>query len=238
MERLWTYFFSKTKKTNEHTQILASSLLHKANELDGYRKACEADWSNKKAREGMNYAAWHDQSFAKEVEEIEKTIQCVILEPSADGGMPHTRSPNIVCIPAYFPKEKLSITLRHELVHIDQRNNTDKWLTLCQRDGWEHVEEDDAIREIPTSFVRRCRFNPDTIYVRWMAWEGRYIPLPLFLREDKPILRDIQVRWWDRREKRLLLEPPSSYKKRYGEQVSQAKQEHPFELYAYLQESQ
>ena len=205
MERVLSYFFGTKQQIwpllhplveQRNTQITASSLLEEANKLDGYRKACEADWSNRKAREGMQYVAWSDQSFAKEVEEMDSTIRCVILDPSADGGMPHTRSPNIVCIPAYFPKEKLPITLRHEKAHI-------------------------AIHEIPTAYVRRCRYNPDTIYVRWMAWEGRYIPLPLFLREDKPVLRDIQVRWWDRREKRMLTEPPSSYKKRYGEHVSQ-----------------
>ncbi len=231
----WLFFWKK--QTIQNKQFEAQTLLEKANELDGYETSCMSDWCNKKAREGMNYRAWNDQSLAKEVEEMDSTIRCVIMDPSADGGMPHTREPNIVCIPAYFPKEKLPVTLRHEKAHIDQRKNTEIWLEKCKRDGWEQIEDSVAIREIPTTYVRRCRFNPDTLYVRWMAWEGRYIPLPLFLRDDKPILRDIEVRWWDRVEKRLLTKPPTSFQKRYGESVSQAKQEHPFELYAYIQEN-
>jgi hypothetical protein len=80
--------------------------------------------------------------------------------------------------------------------------------------------------------VKRCRLNPDTFDARFWAFQGRYVPLPLFVREDKPELRDILVRWWDLRERRLQSQPPESFVQKYGKlDVSSA--EHPYELWAY-----
>lgn len=214
------------------TQHNATYLLQNADRLDKYRTVCEADWMNKTARQGQIYRPWPDQSFANEVEKLEPSIRCIIMEPTADGGMPHTRAPNLVCIPAHYPKERLTTLLRHELVHVQQRQNPQQWIDIVEKEGWMHVEE----TEIPVEHRRRCRFNPDTLYARWMAWEGRYIPLPFFIREDAPKLRDVAIRWWDTREQRLLTEPPTSYQRRYGSAVSAAAQEHPFELLAYRAE--
>lgn len=233
MEWITRLLTKNTPTSNQMTPQLATSLLHKADQFDGYRRSCEKDWMNRTAREGTSYRPWHDQSFAKEVTSKQSDIHCIILDPSADGGMPHTRAPNIVCIPAYYPKENLDTLLRHEMTHIYQRQNTYEWISKCEKEGWMHVEDTSAEREIPIEYRRRCRFNPDTLYARWMAWEGRYIPLPLFIREDAPKLRDVSIRWWDMRERRLLNDPPLSYRKRYGSTVSAAAQEHPFELMAY-----
>ena len=229
--------FHQKALSNQHTITVqeATSLLQKADQLDGYRRACEADWMNRTARRGQTYRPWHDQSFASELETYpcvsKGGARCIIMDSTADGGMPHTRAPNLICIPAYYSdnKEKLDTLLHHEMTHIDQRNNTAKWMTQLEQQGWMAVEE----HEIPVQHRRRCRFNPDTLYARWMAWEGRYVPLPIFLREDAPVLRDVTIRWWDIREQRLLHDPPTSFVRRYGSSVSQAAQEHPFELFAY-----
>jgi hypothetical protein len=95
-------------------------------------------------------------------------------------------------------------------------------------EGWAYVE--DSV--IPENWLARCRLNPDTAAARFFAWEGRHVPLPLFVREDKPDLRDIVVRWYDIREGLVKSSAPSSFSKKYGS-VSESSMEHPYELWAY-----
>jgi hypothetical protein len=202
----------------------AQELLDLAEKMDGYLAACKASEVNRKARVFFQNHAWSDQSGAPSV----KGATVVILPASAEGGMPHTRAGNIICIPVYHPKEKLPETLAHELIHIDQRNRPGVWRKRLLEEGWSPVEES----ELPFDWVRRCRLNPDTIAARWWAWEGRYVPLPVFVREDKPDLRDIQVRWYDRQEKRVGTQIPMTLSRRYGE-LGISSLEHPYELHAY-----
>ena len=154
-------------------------LLDKADKLDGYVTACKESPINSAARKFCQYIPWNDQSLAKKVET--KNVKVIIMTPSAEGGMPHTRAPNIICLPAYFPEDRLSETIRHELVHIDQRTNIVKWQKKLLLEGWSPVSES----ELPEEWVKRCRLNPDTFDARFWAWEGRHVPMPLFDREDK-----------------------------------------------------
>ena len=204
-------------------------LLLEADRLDGYTSACLASPINSSARSLCHYIPWNDQTLARKAEEmVPPNIKVIIMSPSADGGMPHTRPPNIICLPAYFPESKLKETLKHELVHISQRTNPEKWRKRGLEEGWLRVSEHD----IPAEYVARCRLNPDTFDERFWAWEGVHVPLPLFVREDKPNLREISVRWWNLKEKRLNTQPPSSFTKRYGF-LGDNSLEHPYELWAY-----
>ena len=196
---------------------------------DDYEKRCQNDELNRKARQNLSYTIWPDQSLGKYVEN--KTgVKCVIMSPTSDGGMPHTRAPGIICLPAYFPTERLKTTLQHEIIHITQRKNLEETKEFLLKEGWVNIEDS----EIPPELVRKCRLNPDTYYCRFFAWGGQYVPLPLFEREDKPVLREIQVRWWDLQNEKFV-PIPSSYIKRYGEK-NVSEMEHPFELFAYKYE--
>lgn len=211
-------------------------VLEQADLLDNYRTACQRDVLNARARRSCDYVPWHDQS---EAYQIQKTIgsqtHVIIMNPSADGGLPHTRAPNVICIPAYFPKERLSETLHHEMIHIHQRQNPDIWKERLVEEGWAPVSEWDAVRKIPREHLQRVRLNPDTIACRFQAWEGRYVPLPLFEREDKPSLRETTVRWFDLEDGKIRHDPPVSLIQRYG-RIDKSSQEHPFELWAYTAE--
>lgn len=219
--------------------------LQRAEEEDKYQTIVKRNTLNAKARERCVYLPWHDQTEAKKINEaleeqsfftqINKKLNtiCIIMNPSADGGMPHTRAGGLICIPAYWPRESLENTIRHELVHIHQKVYPDQWREKLIEDGWGIVSEEEARKEIPEEYLRRCRLNPDTLGAKFPAWAGRWIPLPLFEREDKPNLKEIQVRWWDRENQQLLLSPPSSFTQKYGAGKSNAELEHPFELYAY-----
>ena len=210
-----------------------SEVLRKAELLDGYVELCKRDYINSLARSRCSYVAWPDQSLAKEAlavlsrQEADE-VQVVIMDPSAEGGMPHTREPNVICIPAYFPSSSLKTTMKHELIHIYQRRDVDGWNRRAQGEGWIRVKD----TEIPENWRRRCRINPDTIDCRFFAWQGRWVPLPLFVREDKPELRDISVRWLDLKEGTVLSRVPTSFTQVYGD-LSSSAIEHPYELWAY-----
>ena len=211
----------------------AQDLLEQAEAEDEYRKQCQRDRLNGLARAQTTYIPWHDQSDAVRYEKLlNNSVKCVIMNPTADGGMPHTRgvrSSNVICIPAHWSPSSIESTLRHEMIHIHQKRYPDLWKAKLLEEGWQ------ADVQIPSDIARRCRLNPDTLQNRFCAWEGRYVPLPLFVREDRPTLREIQVRWYDLEEERIRVDPPLSYTKRYGS-VSDSAMEHPYELIAYHRE--
>lgn len=196
---------------------------------DGFQDMCKRDPVNAAARARCSYTLWNDQSLAVEaktfLQKLGAKVDVVVLNPSAEGGMPHTRAGPLICIPAYHTG--LEETLRHEMVHIQQRREPALWKMKMEVEGWKAV--DDSV--IPEVWRRRCRLNPDTCAARWFAWKERYVPLPLFVREDKPDLRDIVVRWYDI-EEGIVQSTPSSFSKRYGD-LGASSMEHPYELWAY-----
>jgi hypothetical protein len=204
--------------------------LPQAEAIDGYEAMCKRDPVNTAARSHCSYTVWNDQSLAKEAATFlnDSSVQVIVLNPSAEGGMPHTRGTSLICIPAYH--SNLGETLKHEMVHIHQKREPALWKMKLELDGWKAVR--DAV--IPEIWRSRCRLNPDTFAARWFAWKGRYVPLPLFVREDKPDLRDIQVRWYDMQEGIVSAATPSSFIKRYGD-LGTSSMEHPYELTAYVQ---
>jgi hypothetical protein len=207
-------------------------LLRKAEQADGFQDKCKRCPVNSAARAMCSYTAWPDQSLAATADAIinDPAVRSIILHPTAEGGMPHTR-PNIICLPAYYPEVKLRTTLTHEMIHISQRRQPSLWASRCAVEGWKAVDEDD----IPQEWVRRSRLNPDTAANRWLAWDG-HVPLPLFVREDRPELRDVVVRWYDMEEGLLRSQPPASLVKKYGS-LGTSSMEHPYELWAYQSET-
>ena len=211
------------------------SILIQAEAADHYLAAVAASPINAAARADCSYTLWPDQSLAVQAQAmVGDTAKVVILHPTAEGGMPHTRGlvgltksktnvKGMIALPAYFPESRLQDTLRHELVHIEQRTRPPVL------DNWQRADE----REIPEHFLVRARLNPDTAQARWWAWEGRHIPIPVFEREDKPRLQDITVFWYNRSTGRAIRQPPATFTAAYGE-VTAAQAEHPYELAAYL----
>jgi hypothetical protein len=212
----------------------AQILLDKAEALDSYVRSCSDSPVNAKARIFCQYIPWSDQALAAVAatklprRSSEAAAEIVILSTSAEGGMPHTRPPNLICVPAYFPESKLKDTLEHELVHIDQRKNPGAWRKHLAVAGWTPASSSD----IPDEWLKRTRINPDTFDARFWKWKGRHIPLPLFTREDKPEIHEITVRWWDTQDNRLNNTPPTSFTQEYGP-LGVSSAEHPYELYAY-----
>lgn len=217
---------------------LAQEALDNAEDIDGYRAACEASPLNAAARRGQIYApSFLDAPSLKKMYRamlgmtIMQTADIVVLNSSADNGYPHTRPNSVVCMPKSailtMSDEALAETVCHEAIHIHQRRNPELWAQACSKDGWTPV----SANRITAEFVDRCRLNPDTFRPqRFWAWQTHYVPMPLFIREDYPTMEGVQVKWLDLRNSTLFADPPPSFAKRYGSAPSQP--EHPFELLA------
>lgn len=190
--------------------------------IDHYREICSKDTCNALARKSHSYVAMN--SFKTEPGPYNTEI--ITMYPTADAGMPHTRPPNYICMPAHYPQEYYQETLQHELIHIHQRRNDSSWHSLFYKQGWIPI----TAEQIPERWLSRCRLNPDTMSQRFYAWENRWVPLPLFDREDKPDMRECSVRWWDQRTGDLDRNPPPTFNAAFGRNHPQP--EHPREVNA------
>ncbi len=196
-------------------------LLQKAEAIDNYRNLCMQDTTNQIARSSHSYSL-----MSQDVKNGDYGSKIVQLYPTADAGLPHTRPPNLICVPAYYPMN--NEVMNHELLHLHQRDHPWQWETKFSRQGWVPVYPE----QIPERWRRRCRLNPDTLDKRFYAWENQWVPLPLFEREDKPDLRQCLVRWWDQRSGSLLEDPPSTFVRAFGKNHPQP--EHPREVSAVI----
>jgi len=212
------------------SQADAQQRLKVAESQDGFFAKVASSPVNVAARRGCSYRAWNDQSLAAIAKALldpeDQYVDIVILDPSAEGGMPHTR-PNLICLPAYYPESSLPETLRHEMVHISQKRQPTLWAARADVEEWLPVRKN----LLPEVWATRLRLNPDTVGTLY-AWKGRHLPLPLYVREDKPSIRDIQVRWYDIAEGIVKTTPPTSFTQTYGPRGS-SQVEHPYELWAY-----
>ena len=213
----------------QRSQSEAQARLDLAERQDGFFTRVKRSTTNRLARSNCIYEAWNDQSLAVKAAALldpEDHADIVILHPSAEGGMPHTR-PGLICLPAYYPESKLKETLAHEMIHISQKRQPTLWASRASLEGWSPVRSG----VMPEFWISRLRLNPDTFGTLY-AWKARYVPLPVYIREDKPQMREIEVRWFDIAEGIVKTSQPTSFTQIYGT-LGHVQAEHPYELWAY-----
>lgn len=202
-----------------------------AEAIDGYRRKCEENEFNSLARKNQYYHEVHDFSLRSAFLiraadfEITQHANILLLHPSADSGMPHTRPRNIICFSSKTDPNRITNTLLHEGMHLEQRRLPDLWKTYHISQGWWPIPKS----AIPEKWIQRCRINPDTMDLPFWSWQTHYVPLPLFTNEARPTLTDCTIRWYDLRNQTLFSSPPDSFTKRYG---SIGQPEHPNETSA------
>ncbi len=193
-------------------------ILEQAEQIDRYRTKCMNNEYNSLARRNQHYFSVDDLSartsimFRAQDFEITQDANIVLLHPSADSGMPHTRANNIICFSADTNSNRITTTLLHEGMHLEQKKNPELWKSYHIKQGWWPV----PASYLPERWVNRCRINPDTLELPFWSWQTNYVPLPLFANEARPTLTDCPIRWFDMRNQTLLSEPPESFIKRYG----------------------
>lgn len=200
--------------------------LENAERKDFFRTDVDGDPVNRAARAGLDYFPLEGPQLPIDISWLKHDMVICWMTPSAEAGMPHTREENIVCLPLYWSQNLLLDTLKHEAIHIDQRKRPMEWVKWCTTQGWTLVDD----KEIPERWRRVCRLNPDTMKFRFWAYKNRWVPLPMYERADRPKLREVQIRWWDRKTGELLILPPSEVQ----EQITGVPNpEHPFEIAAH-----
>lgn len=219
--------------------LKAVGLLEAAERTDKYQTRCAAQPLNVIARKDYIYRpiltfkdaqllsfTWTIPQWLKR--DLAGQIPVIVLDPTAEGGMPHTRAGGILCFPGTNNMPN-STTMCHELVHIHQRKYPAKWAAFY-KDAFDFEIWSGTI---PDELDNRRRINPDTIEMPNWIWRGRWVPVPVFLRPEEPTLRGMRVHFYDAVDHTWTSIPPREWFGFFGDSLSESEKEHPHELAAY-----
>jgi hypothetical protein len=157
-------------------------------------------------------------------------IQVVYLDGKSDAGLPHTRGKTGIALPVFLlwhPSEK---TMRHELVHLSQKQYPEKWWLIYERNWFFKKASESQFTQIPMKWRSRRRINPDTLKNPYVIWKDRYIPLSIFISETEPDLRYCKRGFWDLKLSQWTWEEPPGWVLMFG---SGFNDEHPNEIAAH-----
>ena len=221
----------------------AQQLLKQAEQRDLYLAECSHNRTNSIARKTCsyfpNYVSFdEDQRYSHMLQEsidqlplrLRSDLQLIQIIPlmySADGGMPHTRPYNMICVPNLKQLQSIS-TLKHELWHIHQRNFQPKWTAIFNKLGWTEYHG-----KLPASFDDNYRLNPDTIDCPLWVYQNKWVPVPIFTDISNPILSHVEIWFYHATENYHVRRIPPSLAMEFPD-LPQSAYEHPCELTAYL----
>lgn len=218
--------------------------LLKAEEKDNYIHFCSLNQLNKKAREQLQYNtsqfSYKEKSYMHSFfNEINlhipqklrvdiKEVKIILLMPSADGGMPHTRPDNLICYGN--PTQIYSLnTLIHELWHIHQRNYKDEWAKILEYIGWKEWDG-----SLPDKLKDKYRLNPDTVDSPLWIYKNTWVPLPIFKDITNPKINEVNIWFYNTKTQHYITRIPEELKKHFSDLLPDVAFEHPREIAAYL----
>ena len=203
----------------------AESLLRQAEEEDGYLATCANSPANAMARRNYRVSTVLPRMPSLRLpRRLQMPVPIVVLDPSSDGGMPHSR-PHMVCIS--HVEHLTQETMTHELWHVHQRLYQAEWTSHFRAIGWKPYTG-----EIPAALERHRRLNPDTIDAPFWMFEDTWVPLPLFRDVVSPRLTETDVWFYHVREGHRTKEVPPALLHMFPA-LPTAAYEHPRELTAY-----
>ena len=209
----------------------ALEALHRAEQIDGYRTAVNESSLNRLARSKQTYMpAVYSQTLS--IPPADPTQpwpngQVVWMDPTADGGLPHTRAPYFICLPTTILPSSLNQTLTHERIHVSQRLHPDAWIALMKT-SWSMTPWNGSL---PEELEFRHRINPDLYNAPRFIWKNQWVPFAIFQSTDHPDLSEINLIWWDDSSRTIHRDPPPGWTNFFGSNPSG---EHPYEIAAYL----
>ena len=156
-------------------------------------------------------------------------VDIIVMYPSADGGMPHTRPDCLICLP-YQATMPSAETLEHELWHIHQRMYPTYWATALKA-AWSY---EPWTGSIPRHLEENRRYNPDTIATPLWCWRGTWVPVPVFRYPSAPELGAAVTWFYNVKTGVTHHEVPADVAAFFGERQPAAVLEHPYETAAYI----
>lgn len=242
------YSFLSDRQTNFNIRVLsyneALDELSAAEQVDGYLGHCAADEKNRISRSRCNYVPYRltdsdRQMYTQQIMDATRnlprhllqigSIKVVILTASADGGMPHTRPGNIICLP-YSSLGVSRTTMIHELWHIHQRMFQKEWEKFYENMwGWKKYSG-----MIPDMLRTNIRYNPDTIMSGLWCYNEEWVPLPIFENITQPDIKQSTVWFYHVKSGHRTKNVPDELKEMFGDSVRGVVIEHPNEASAYM----
>jgi hypothetical protein len=221
----------------------ARQMLTNAEQIDGYLAACYNDTRNEIARsEGTyhpNVISADDHSFFQyhldqaiprlplRLRADLGTVHVISLMPSAEGGMPHTRPPSLICAPHLRSLTTFS-TLVHELWHIHQRLYHAEWDAVFFRMKWKEWSG-----RLPTLLEKARRYNPDTVDTPLWVFQDTWVPVPMFDHLTQPRIKDTTVWFYNVKDGYHIKHVPGELH-HLAPDLPATAWEHPREMAAYL----
>lgn len=159
------------------------------------------------------------------------SINLCFLEPSSDNGLPHTRGTgvtSIICLPHFFLWKPNPTTMLHELIHISQKHEPERWWAWYKK-TWKLAPLEDENR-IPERFRAIVRRNPDILDNPFVVWNDRYVPMTVFTNPASPDLQETQRGFYDLVRGTWVWESPPGWDAMVGVGFND---EHPHEIAAH-----
>jgi len=220
-----------------------SAALAAAESQDGYLAQVAKNRPNAIARQSMNYSAnrltlAQADLLRDKIEEFKPHIPPVLhsikptvvaLMPSADGGMPHTRPSDLVCLPQSASSLTLS-TFVHELWHLHQRAHSREWNSFFEKQWKWKIFEGDMDPELE----KMRRLNPDTLADPLWIWNNEWVPICLFLNPSSPSFQDTATWFFNARTGSHTRDLPNGMRIFFSDSLSPSAYEHPNEVSAYM----
>ena len=157
-------------------------------------------------------------------------IDVVYLDPIADGGLPHTRGKRGIALPLFLKWHPDARTLRHEIVHLSQKQYPTRWWGWYKKFWNFDVLSPQQAAKIPERWRERRRLNPDTMRRPFVSWQGRYVPLCVFVSDVSPELKQCKLGFWDLDMNQWTWEKPPGWEQMFGTGFND---EHPHEIAAH-----
>lgn len=235
-----------TLEFNILTSGYARARLAAAEGADFYRGSCADSRPNTAARRSHVYEAYAypmdyqivlEATFAAAKSRLPKRlltdvgpVDVVVMYPSADGGMPHTRPDCLICLP-YQATMPSAETIEHELWHIHQRYYPAFWATALKA-AWDF--EPWTGPTLPRELEDNRRYNPDTIATPLWCWRGIWVPIPIFKYPSAPDLGSTATWFYNVKTGLISHTVPPDFAAFFGEGQPAAVLEHPYETAAYM----
>jgi hypothetical protein len=217
-----------------------AAALVSAEQEDGYLESIQLDRANRISRQSMTYAANRITSAQADVlaeriasftipKRLHLKPTVIALMPSADGGMPHTRPSNTICLPQ-SASALTNATFVHELWHLHQRAHYETWKRFFA-DQWQwRVYEGD----LPPHLEEVRRINPDTMKDPLWIWKNEWVPVCVFLNPVTPELKYTSVWFYNARSRIHYRQPPRDMATFFSSTLTASAYEHPCETSAYM----